>query len=126
VYSSSLFSGPIDIVSLAFSPDVTDTYSADVTIRLTTTSVAIGSLSSTLDSNFVTPLTTVFANATFSQAVVGGSETFSLVFDFSTTPFSYNPADGNLLLDILIDSKTYSGFGVSRSGGGTVYSRVQG
>ena len=123
VYSASLFSGPVDITSFAFSPDTTSLYSANVTLRLTTTSVAVGSLSANLGSNFVTPLTTVFSNPLFSQTVTGGSETFSLDFNL-TTPFVYNPASGNLLLDVQISGVTYSGFGFSRSDAGPNISRA--
>ena len=123
IYSSSLFSGPVDILSLAFSPDSSGLYSAVVDIRLTTTSVAVDGISSNLDSNFVTPLTTVFSNTAFTQVVTGGPETFSLVFDFASTPFFYNPASGNLLLDILISDQTPYMF-FSRSEGSGVFSRA--
>jgi hypothetical protein len=116
VYSSSLFSGPVGITALAFSPSTTGLYQADVTVRLGTTTMPVGGLSSTLDDNVTSPLTAVFTDPLFSQAVTGGSETFSLVFDFSATPFNYDPAGGeNLLLDILISNKVYSGFGFSRA-----------
>jgi hypothetical protein len=123
IYSASLFGGPVDLTSFAFSPDTTGLYSANVVLRLTTTSVSVGSLSNNLNSNFATPLTTVFSNAAFSESVTGGSETFSLVFDL-TTPFLYNPASGNLLLDVLISGQTYSGFGFSRSDAGPIISRA--
>jgi hypothetical protein len=124
VYSSDLFLGPVIITGLAFSPDTTGTYTADVTLRLTTTTVAVGALSSTLDDNVTLPLTTVFSDGGFSQAVTGGADTFSLFFDFSSTSFLYDPSAGNLLLDVLIDDKTYGGFGFSRSNEGPAFSRA--
>jgi hypothetical protein len=72
VYSSSLFAGPVDITALGFSPDITALYQADVSIRFTTTTMAVGALSTNLDSNVSGPLVTVFTNPTFSQAVTGG------------------------------------------------------
>jgi hypothetical protein len=122
VFSSTLFSSPVSILSFAFSPADSGTFSANIALRLTTTSTAVGALSSSLDSNFVTPLTTVFSDASFSQSVTGGSESFSLVFDFSATPFFYDPAAGNLLLDILISPGVDND--LSRSGTGAISSRA--
>ena len=122
IYSSSLFTGPVLITSLAFSPADSVLYSADVTLRMTTTTVAVGNLSPNLDSNFITPLTEVYSNPTFSENVTGGSETFSLVFNF-TTPFMYDPGAGNLLFDLLISNQNVS-LGFSRSGPGPILSRA--
>ena len=131
VYTSSLFSRPVSISSIAFSIDQPSTYSANITVRFTTTSTAVGALSSNLDSNFATPLTTAFSDPSFSQALIaGGSEVFGLVFDFSSTPFVYDPADGNLLMDILISDQiltplqfpAFTGF--SQASGGTIHSRA--
>jgi len=122
IYSSSLFSGPVLITSLAFSPSDSLFYSADVTLRMTTTTVGVGSLSPNLDTNFINPLTVVYDNPTFGENLTGGSETFSLVFDF-TTPFLYDPASGNLLLDLLISNENAQ-LGFSRSGTGPILSRA--
>jgi hypothetical protein len=122
IYSSSLFSGPVQITSLAFSPSDSVFYAADVTLRLTTTNVAVGALSPNLDSNFITPLTTVYANPTFSESLTGGSETFSLVFNF-TTPFTYDPNSGNMLFDLLISNQNVD-VSFSRSGSGSILSRA--
>ena len=112
VYSSSLFGGPVLITSLAFSPSDTTLYSANVDLRMTTTMVGVGSLSPNLDSNFTVPLTTVYSNPTFSENVTGGSETFSLVFTF-TNSFFYDPAQGNLLFDLLIGDSFFQSLGQS-------------
>ncbi len=122
VYSSSLFSSPVLITSLAFSPQDTAFYSANVDLRMTTTMVSVGGLSPDLDSNFTVPLTTVYSNPTFSQNVTGGSETFSLVFNF-TTPFLYDPAQGNLLFDLVISDQN-SSLAFSRCGDGAILSRA--
>jgi len=122
VYSSSLFSGPVEITSLAFSPQDSILYSANVDLRMTVTNVGVGNLTSDLDSNFTIPLTTVFSNPNFSENLTGGSESFSLVFNF-TTPFIYDPAQGNLLLDLAIsDQNVAEAF--SRSGDGPNISRA--
>lgn len=132
IYSSSLFSGAVSISSVAFSTDQDSLYSADISMRLTTTSRAVGLLSSNLDSNFSAPLTTVYSNALFSQTIVGGSESFGLVFDFSAAPFLFDPGSGNLLMDIQISNQSlipeqfpaFTGFSQGGTGVGTAYSRA--
>jgi hypothetical protein len=104
VYDSSIFPSPIYITSLAFSPMTSGTYSADIDIRLGYTKKEPGALSTDLDSNVLGHLTSVFSNPTFSQSVTGGSETFSLLFDFSSSPFLLTPGSKNLLLDIVISN----------------------
>jgi hypothetical protein len=122
VYSSSLFSGPVMITSLAFSPQDSLLYSANVDLRMTTTNIGVGNLTSDLDSNFTIPLTDVYSNPNFSENVTGGSETFSLVFNF-TTPFLYDPAQGNLLFDVEISGQNTQ-LALSRSGSGDILSRA--
>jgi hypothetical protein len=104
VYDSSIFPSPIYIESLAFSPMESGTYSANIDIRLGYTKKEPGALSTDLDSNVLGPLTSVFSNPTFSQSITAGSETFSLVFDFSSSPFLLTPGSRNLLLDIVISN----------------------
>ena len=89
---------------------------------MTTTMVGVGGLSPDLDSNFTVPLTTVYSNPTFSENVIGGSETFSLVFNF-TTPFLYDPAQGNLLFDLLISGQNVP-LSFSRCDAGSILSRA--
>jgi hypothetical protein len=122
IYSSSLFTGPVEITSLAFSPQDTTLYSANVDLRMTTTTVQVGNLSTTLDNNFIIPLTDVYKNPNFSENVVGGSETFSLVFNL-TNPFIYDPSKGNLLFDMVISNQNINE-GFSRSGTGSIISRA--
>lgn len=122
VYSSSLLGGPVLITSLAFSPQDSAFFSANVELRMTTTMVGVGSLSPDLDSNFTIPLTTVYSNPAFSENVTGGSETFSLVFNF-TTPFLYDPAQGNLLFDLLISGQNVA-LPFSRCAAGGILSRA--
>lgn len=122
VYSSSLFSAPVEITSLAFSPQNTTFYSANVDLRMTTTTVGVGNLSTNLNDNFSIPLTDVYSNPNFGENVTGGSETFSLIFNL-TTPFMYDPAQGNLLFDLVISGQNQS-LGFSRSGSGDILSRA--
>ena len=110
VYDSSIFTSPIYIESLAFSPSISDIYTANIKIRLGYTSNEPGALSADLNSNVLGSLTSVFHDPHFSQSITGGSETFSLVFDFSSSPFLYNLTLGNLLLDIRINMQVSDAF----------------
>lgn len=105
VYASSLFSAPVSITSVAFSTDVEYLYSADISLRFTTTSSAVGALSGNLDGNFSVPLTPVLSNASFSQTIAAGQEAFGLRFDFAANPFAFDPASGNLLMDLVIGNQ---------------------
>ncbi len=110
VYDSSIFTSPISIESLAFSPSISDTYTANIRIGLGYTSNEPGGLSADLNSNVLGSLTSVFHDSHFSQNITGGSETFSLVFNFSSSPFLYDPNLGNLLMDIRINKQGSDAF----------------
>jgi hypothetical protein len=117
IYLSSNFQGPMLIESLAFSPGFGSSYGsnkgdyvADVTIALTHTTVSIDDISTNLTDNYTDELTIVFSQSDFSQQIVGGSNSFSLVFDFSDTPFLFDPTGGrNLLMDVTISNKAFNG-----------------
>ena len=101
VYDSSIFPSPIYIESLAFSPNESETYTANIDIRLGYTKAEPGALSTDLDSNVLGHLTTVYSDPSFSQSFTGGLYVFDLVFDFSSSPFLLKSGK-NLLLDIVI------------------------
>lgn len=105
VYASSAFpSGTFNIGSLQFyfapqfggnSTMLHGTYD----ISFSTTSAAVGALSSALANNIGTPLQTFFIGDV-SQAPVGG--TYTIV---GSTPYLYNPGLGNLLIDIAVSNQ---------------------
>jgi hypothetical protein len=107
VYDSSEFpSGTILITGMRFRPDsiVGDAFAAvlpDVDIYLSTTSASAGALSSIFADNLGADNTMVLTGtiALSSAATGAGPRDFDIEFLF-TTPFSYNPANGNLLLDV--------------------------
>jgi PEP-CTERM motif len=101
VYSSTVFTGPVDITQISFASATAQSYSLDLDLSLSTTSAAVNGLSTTYASNVGADSTIVFSGT---QAVTAaGTDSFDLIFNLST-PFIYNPASGNLLLDVFIIS----------------------
>jgi hypothetical protein len=100
VYSSSQFSGPMTITNLEFfnmqyNSGATATNTGNFAISLSTTSAAWNTLSSTFASNIGLDNTLVFSGSISQSWVFGDTLTFHL-----TTPFTYNPLNGNLLMDV--------------------------
>jgi len=108
VYNSNNFAGPITIAALTFFRTKTDT-GADLntgtySISLSTTSTAVNGLDITNFGNNVGPDNTLFFIGTLPASVAFGSS-FTLI----GTPFTYNPANGNLLIDMRISGVAHSG-----------------
>ena len=127
VFSSSFFSaGPQLISAIQFRPTPGATPSffsgdtvnvSDIQVRLATTSFLDESgtpLSTTFATNLGLASQTVFSGALSLQTAATGSPVRD--FDYTITlqtPFLYNPAAGNLLLDVLIPTTaTVSGNGL--------------
>lgn len=119
VYSASQFSGPIAISNITFfhlipqcgvgqpgcTPASGDFGNTEYALSFSTTSRSVNALSTDLVSN-VGPNQQLFFQGFVSGVVlIGGS------FTFSGTPFQYDPAMGNLLLDIVPVSRGSSQFG---------------
>jgi hypothetical protein len=101
VYSSSAFSGPIQITDLylyntQFNSGATTTPSGNYTVSLSTTSAGVGTLSPTFTDNIGANNTQVF-NGSIAQSWNFGD---TLDIHFSTA-FTYDPNAGNLLLDVV-------------------------
>lgn len=98
-YASSDFSGPVDITAIDFflgSGFTGSLYSGTYTLSFSIISNNIGSLSSTnLAGNIGT------GNTVFDVANLSGSAPSVLTFT-GTSPFLYDPTQGNLLLDISV------------------------
>jgi hypothetical protein len=120
VYASSDFSGAITIDDIEFytsgSTGALPTGKIDIT--LSTTSAAVNGLSVNLSQNYGSSKTSVYS-ATL-PAVVSGVLTIPL-----SKPFTYNPAKGNLLIDIddPSDSAGSAGFEFDNPSGG-LFSRA--
>lgn len=106
VYSSTQFSGPITITNLEFFDTVYGSGATSLptgiwTISLSTTPADWNTLSTTFASNIGSNNTTVF-DGNISQPWAFG-DTLSITL---STPFLYNPADGNLLMDVVASGVT--------------------
>ena len=109
VYNSSQFSGPITITNLEFfntkyNSSATAMPSGTWTISLSTTSADWNTLSSTPASNIGGNNTLVF-NGNLSQAWAFG-DTLDIIL---STPFTYNPLSGNLLMDVSASTSVSGG-----------------
>ena len=138
VYNASQFAtvgAGNPITQIAFRPDATDGAAfsrnlSNVTIRLSTTTAAADGLSDTFASNVGADVVTVFTGSlTLASAFTGpraGPKDFDIVINL-TTPFVYNPAAGNLLLDVLNSSPEDNSIGVffdAETGTGDSVSRI--
>jgi hypothetical protein len=101
VYGSSDFgSSPLMITGMDFTPAGTPFSGtiSNISIFLSTTAAPVDGLSTNLNSNLGADDTQIFGGSlTLSSAGVPGIFDISIPF---TTPFVYDPAAGNLLLDV--------------------------
>ena len=110
VYNSGQFSGPITITDLEFyntqfDDGATSTNSGTWTIYLSTTAADSNTISSTYASNIGVDNTEVFSGNLAQTWAFG--DTLEIVL---TAPFTYDPSQGNLLLDVV-------GSGITEPGG---------
>ena len=111
LYLGGAFRGPITIAGLefyntAYNSFATAMNSGTWTISLSTTSRGLGTLSNEYAANIGTDNTVVFSGNLYQPWEFGN--TLAIPF---TTPFSYDPANGNLLIDILVrDASAPGGF----------------
>ncbi len=98
IYSSTEFTGPINIESLTFYSSLLpgNILSGNYTFHLSTAAVSLFAMSTTLADNIGAD------NALFFSGSLG---TGSLAFTVTGTPFYYDPALGDLLLDIVVNDQ---------------------
>ncbi len=101
VYTASAFSGPITIHDLEFyntqfNSGTTSMSSGNWSIALSTTSADWNTLSTNLAANIGADNTTVFSGNLFQPWAFGDTLHITL-----STPFTYNPANGNLIMDVV-------------------------
>jgi len=106
VYAGSAFSGPITITGLNFfntqiDYGATQMHSGTWTISLSTTSATWNTLSSTFSSNIGADNTQVFSGDLGQPWTFG--KTLSIIL---TTPYTYDPSKGNLLMDVHANTST--------------------
>ena len=114
VYAQSAFSGTITITNLEFYNTQVNSGSTQLptgnwAISLSTTSAGVNTISSTFASNLGVDNTLVWSGNINQAWAFGDTLTIML-----TTPFTYNPLNGNLLMDVV-------GSGVSLPGGNTYF-----
>jgi hypothetical protein len=108
VYSRAEFSGPLEINEIDFFAFANDVFplgnlaSGTFTLSLSTTSMPVGGL----DNNFLNNIGA--DNTVFDVAVLTGGAASS-VLSFLGGAFFYDPAAGNLLLDIQISGASHAG-----------------
>lgn len=107
LYSQSSFSGLVDINSISFasaslSSPTTVTY--NVTIGLSTTSIQASSLNTNFKANEGSNFKSVYSGTMTANLLA--NNTFDLLFP--TAPFLYDPSQGNLLLDVVVNSAAQS------------------
>jgi hypothetical protein len=102
VYAGSLFGGPATIDAVTFYASSDAGVNADGTYlhSLSTTSAPVNGLDSNMAKN-VGPDFDTFFSGTLPAYVAGATLTFTL-----STPFSFDPSKGNLLLDVLLSGVT--------------------
>ncbi|MEO7678429.1 MAG: hypothetical protein ABIV39_16850 [Verrucomicrobiota bacterium] len=114
VFDASQFAGlggPIRITQFAHRPDTLPGPSGprfpSLQIFVSTTTRSVASLSTTFADNIGLDNTLVFSGTLTSQTAnlpgPGNTKQFDIVFPF-TTPFLYDPAAGNLLIEVRISS----------------------
>jgi hypothetical protein len=119
VYASNAFSGPITITQIAFSSSSSltsgpGTATYNFNLALSTTAAGPGGLSTDLAANRGNDFVQVFSGEHIAN--ITKDDQFDVVINI--TPFTYDPANGNLLLDVTMNSPTQF------TGGTTLYFRA--
>jgi hypothetical protein len=109
VYQASDFNGPITITDIElfntqFNNNATQTPAGTYTIQLSTTQVGVGTITGDFAANKGLDNTTVFTGSINQAWMFGDTLTINL-----QTPFTYNPANGNLLVDVVGTNITLPG-----------------
>jgi hypothetical protein len=124
-YASADFTGPITITGIDFFGAAVGQpyYSGTYTLSLSTITAGIDTLSTTnFDAN-VGP-----DNQLFAVSPISGTQPDNTTLTFTGAPFLYNPANGNLLLDIQISGAngTFAGASFEADDSATgIFSRYQ-
>jgi len=131
VFDSSLWSGPMEISALGFSANNTlngQQYDSDIVISLGYTDKIPGQspptgLDSVLPNNPNGSMTEVFRARVSEVLVATGPEDFSFILRFNTS-FCYDPAQGNLLVELFSTFVGGADLSVSRTNGSAESSRA--
>lgn len=116
IYSSSFFSGPMDISGIAFRRDLISTAAgtidiSNVVISLSTSNNTWDAASNSIASNTGSDSVEVFngsKSSSFASSGGSGPKPFDFVFNFDND-FSYDPSQGDLAVNISISGFSTSG-----------------
>jgi hypothetical protein len=102
LYASSAFTGPVTITEIAFASELGSgrTRNLNFSLGLSSSTASLAAPSTNYGANKGPDFTTVFSGSLSFTAQ--GTNTFDLVIPI--TPFTYTPTNGNLLLDVVINS----------------------
>jgi len=109
IHSGAAFgAGPITITQIAFASvpfgsGGPGTANFNFNLRLGTAATSLAAPSATFSANRGADLTTVFSGGI--TAMMTRTGTFDFIINL-TTPFTYNPTNGDLLLDVVINTPT--------------------
>ncbi len=107
IYAATAFGGPLTISEIAFASlpgaGLATSISDAVVLGLGTTSATPAAPSTNYAANKRADFQQVFSGTI--TAALAHNGTFDFIIPL-TTPFAYNPADGNLLLDVFVVSET--------------------
>jgi hypothetical protein len=134
VFASTLFGTPSLITSIGFAPGVVGIWNANLTLRLGYTNAipGLGSASGGLavptvggggGPNSIGAMSTFFSNPTYSVTITSATSTSFSEFVLPGS-FVYNPASGNLLVEIVVSNPSGIGLSVSRAAGSAESSRA--
>jgi hypothetical protein len=109
LYTKTAFSGPVSIIGVGFASSALGgqaglSRTLNVTLGLSTSSATLTTMSTNYAANKGADFTQVFNGVV--NYTAAGNGTFDL--NFTTTPFTYNPGGGNLLLDVVMNSSSGS------------------
>lgn len=115
IYDHNVFPGQITITQIGFASlgPASGSVTENLNLYLSTAATTVSSRSVTFANNRGLDFTSVFSGILIAPL---GTNTFDLIFN--TVPFTYNPANGDLLLEVAMNSFTsYTGVSLYFIGG---------
>ncbi len=134
VFDHNLFNGRVTMESIGFAPNtalIGDTSTSNITIRMGYTNkipgqdTGSGGLDSNLGNNPSGAMTTLYSGTGVVRTyMTNGTIEHSMFFDFGRNSFTYDPSQGNLLVEIASSNNSGVDVSVSRAAGSRQASRA--